>query len=613
MSQPPPGSTTDDHANHRRIEGQVLDNQAAGDDAFFVHRQSQRVRHPEKSSSPTYDLFQGSAFLSRYAILGDDFPGIDVAHRDGEPPLYNLSPLELQALHLYGAFELPGIALRQSLVDAFFDRCWSWSPVLEFEVTGAEQKSSLVIFQAVLMAGGVMRPRTCSPEMVSTFYRRAKALLDVQYEEDPLVHVAAAVILQWYTPTPVNDISTDVPRFWMTSALAIAHQLGLHREPSPNDPERHIRRRIWWSIYTCDCLSAAAEGRPRLINLEDCSVNPPNLEDFPPASHAAAALFVCYVEICGIVSDLCQVLARRGEISIVDRERVEARLKAYIQSFPDQLRLYNPGSHDSYRLFNFQAAQLHIHFLTTITILYRPRSLCYPAEENAPSYVAASLCCEIFEAIHLRELVPFLGTIFSWHILVVAVAQISWSRITGLREKCRAALDTVEKILESFVATRPAAANNLRNIRTIRRAVLNREVPVPTQLPTPTSSLQDHIDLDSDTEGRSGVTGSAIPELLRWYGPKVALHYESVVQTFRRHCALLGQRVAGKQHDEREFERPGGLGCKAHVPASDPHPDMGDSNLSVYDLDDHDPEELRNNPWMRELVEELELVYNVVM
>ncbi|CAF3599584.1 unnamed protein product [Fusarium graminearum] len=38
-----------------------------------------------------------------------------------------------------------------------------------------------------------------------------------------------------------------VPGFWMHIAVGLAHQLGLHKEPSQG-PHRGLRRRIWWTI-----------------------------------------------------------------------------------------------------------------------------------------------------------------------------------------------------------------------------------------------------------------------------------------------------------------------------------------------------------------------------
>ncbi|KAJ4154524.1 hypothetical protein NW754_001472 [Fusarium falciforme] len=493
---------------------------------FFVDRRCHELARPHTPSIHAPDMFRGSAFLSRFAILGDDFPGIDMEHKDEAMPLHSISPLELQTLQLHGAFELPNMALRQSLVDAFFEWCWAWSPVLDHAGMGVETKSSLVILQAVLLAGSVMRPKVCPVEMAGALYRRVKALIHARYEEYPLTYLAAIVLLQWHTPTPPKDVTTDLPRFWMTYALALAQQMGLHREPSQNDRDRNLRRRIWWSIYVCDCFSAAAEGRPRLINLEDCSVSPPTIHDFPRESEVTALVFV--------------------------------------------------------------------------------------------SFVAAGLCLEIFEAIHLRELTPYLATIFSWNILVAAVSQISWSRVTGLREQCNAALDSIENILSTFVSTRPAAANNLRNIRAIRRAVMNREVLVPTQMPTPVS--QDDADEASGATTATDTSGLSIPDVLQWYGPKMESHFQCIIQIFRRHCALLGGRVAGRLLEqnhavghENSQNQVVGNGDASQPTDGSLHLEMDDINALVDGANDPLPEDLRNDMWMRDLVEELEMVYDVVM
>ncbi|CAF3467517.1 unnamed protein product [Fusarium graminearum] len=91
-----------------------------------------------------------------------------------------------------------------------------------------------------------------------------------------------------------------VPGFWMHIAVGLAHQLGLHKEPSQG-PHRGLRRRIWWTIVTRDILISIGVGRPRMINLEDSDVSPPTAADFQEESEGAD-VFIANIHIVFFVT-----------------------------------------------------------------------------------------------------------------------------------------------------------------------------------------------------------------------------------------------------------------------------------------------------------------------
>jgi len=346
---------------------------------FVTHLRRQPKTITPRRSSSSGDPFYNSSYLSRSAILGEDFPDIDHSHAAGVVPGHTLSPTDIEVLRLYHAFDLPLPALRQSLIEAYTRKCWTWMPVVNISYLSgsfAAGGDSLLLLQAVLLVGSLMRPELCTKETSDEYYRRVKALINAGYERDPLKILAALCLIQWYTPTSPKDISTDTPRFWASYALGLAQQMGLHKASISRTADYDLRRRVWWTLRARDNLMAAAHGRPRMLDSADCTVESMDVNDFEDPTDLRALIFVFYTKLLEILGDLCQLLTREGKISSQERTRMAVRLKDYIHGLPDALRLNEPDG--AARPYNFELAQFHVPILITITILYRPRFDIFP-------------------------------------------------------------------------------------------------------------------------------------------------------------------------------------------------------------------------------------------
>ena len=122
--------------------------------------------------------------------------------------------VEIEILHQRGAFLLPPRALCDELVESFFKWVAPVVPVINksrFMRKYRDNKSppSLLLLQAILLAGS----RVCSNQQLMdangsttpaamTFYKRAKALYDANYEDDRVTIVQALVLMGWYWEGP---------------------------------------------------------------------------------------------------------------------------------------------------------------------------------------------------------------------------------------------------------------------------------------------------------------------------------------------------------------------------------------------------------------------------
>ena len=125
-----------------------------------------------------------------------------------------LDSLEVEILHQRGAFLLPPRALCDELVEAFFAWVAPVVPVINRTKFMAQYKDpqnppSFLLLQSVLLAGSRVCPNPQLMDMngsttaaAMTFYKRAKALFDANYEDDRVTIVQSLVLMAWYWEGP---------------------------------------------------------------------------------------------------------------------------------------------------------------------------------------------------------------------------------------------------------------------------------------------------------------------------------------------------------------------------------------------------------------------------
>lgn len=131
--------------------------------------------------------------------------------------LTDLDNIEIDILHQRGAFLLPPRVLCDELVESFFKWVFPVVPVINrsrFMARYRDTKNppSLLLLQAMLLAGS----RVCTnPQLMDangsttpaamTFYKRAKALFEANYEDDRVTIVQALVLMGWYWEGPEGE------------------------------------------------------------------------------------------------------------------------------------------------------------------------------------------------------------------------------------------------------------------------------------------------------------------------------------------------------------------------------------------------------------------------
>ena len=205
-----------------------------------------------------------------------------------------LDSVEMEILKLRGCFLLPSRELQLDLIESYFEHVHPLMPVINrtefmYKFNDPEDSPSLMLLQAVMLCGCrvLKNPQLFDSNglkllALMTFFGRAKALYEANYESDPVCIIQTLILigLFWEGPEDVTKNSY----YWTKVAIALAQGFGFQRDVSRLEKQtasdKKIWRRIWWCLFEKDRNVAIAFGRPATIDLNDCDVPMLTEDDF---------------------------------------------------------------------------------------------------------------------------------------------------------------------------------------------------------------------------------------------------------------------------------------------------------------------------------------------
>ncbi len=398
--------------------------------------------------------------------------------------LTELDQIEIDILHQRGAFLLPPRSLCDELIDVYFRWVHPIVPVINrtrFMRAYRDSKNppSLLLLQAVLLAGS----RVCTnPQLMDangsttpaalTFYKRAKALYDANYEDDRMTIVQSLLLMGWYWEGP-EDVTKNV-FYWSRVATIVAQGSGMHRSVEASQlskSDKRLWKRIWWTLFTRDRSVAVALGRPVHINLADSDVEmlieddfiedePDQPSEYPP-DPIHVQFFLQYIKLCEIMglvlSQQYSVASKTRGKSPIDLTHSDMTLADWLQNCP-KIVYWDVNEH------HFWAALLHSNYYTTLCLLHRAHmppsaSRAMIDESGYPSrniaFQAAAMITSIIENLvahdELRYCPAFVVySLFSaliMHVYQMRSPVASIQKVTKERiQTCMAALKDVSRV-----------------------------------------------------------------------------------------------------------------------------------------------------------------------
>lgn len=167
-----------------------------------------------------------------------------------------------------------------------------------------------------------------------------------------------------------------------------------------------------------------------MINPDDCNVLEPTLADFPPSRQFDAEIFIHWVKLCGIIGRVRNHLARRTEITAFPEHLIQ-ELKFWVSSLPPHMQLPIQGQRTVY--FNANIHQLHIPYLTTVTLLYLSEAQSSLPRPYNCAVLASTCIARIFEDYTARGSMRFLQGISGWAISVAILALLHARKVPKLK------------------------------------------------------------------------------------------------------------------------------------------------------------------------------------
>jgi len=325
--------------------------------------------------------------------------------------------------------------LRQSFVETYFEYCYTWCPVLDADMLTYEMRTSPMLANAVSLAASNIRPPLVGHEGSATYYERARTLFYNDEETDGLTALKALSLFYWWAPRAPSIAHRHSSWWWTSVIIRHAQQMNIHREPtdgSMTELTMSLRRRIWWTAFARERLTALCQSKPCIIDEDDCTIGEVRLSDFPAdaTSQRKGLIFMHWVRLCAIMGRIAKRLLQSDKDDALGDLRQE--LMEWAMSLPAEIRLQIGSARTV--MFDRDVHQLHLPYLTTIIILHLKRSPHDLPQALPPAILAASCVSRLLRDILTRGNARFLMAITCWYTGVAMIPLLQATRIKQFKE-----------------------------------------------------------------------------------------------------------------------------------------------------------------------------------
>lgn len=178
-------------------------------------------------------------------------------------------------------------------------------------------------------------------------------------------------------------------QYYKGIAVGLSHRLGLHQSQkrfSFGALTIETRKKVFWTLYTLDCFSAAILGLPKILKDDDIHAEYPSDTDDEyvtekgfqpslPGEHtrisSALALFRAS-RILGKVLDKIYPAAASHELSLQQMAALESELNDWSDNLPQHLKLTFKQDKPSTDVTGSRSPLLSLAYYYTRTLIYRP-------------------------------------------------------------------------------------------------------------------------------------------------------------------------------------------------------------------------------------------------
>ncbi|KAF4555238.1 MFS-type transporter-like protein 51 [Elsinoe fawcettii] len=429
--------------------------------AQAVHSTSQAVTFTPQPAAQTTSTLPDTPIS---ASIGE---GVGQSHQDdvdtGYLQIFNQeNQLEADIQDMQANFEYrpdsydpQHLELSQTFAETYWDECYCWAPVLDMKSIGGEMTKSPLLANAVAIVGSHVKPPLVQHEGPAMYYDKARKIFYNDEESDTLTALKSLCLFYWWAPRSTATIHRHSSWWWTSVIIRHAQQMGIHREPAVGHPLRHrldlsLRRRIWWTVFARERLTALCQSKPCIIDPIDCNISEPQLSDFPddPVSQKKGLIFIHWVRLCGIIGGMAKTLFRTGDGAHLSRFEIYRSLVDWVQRLPAELSLQIGTSNTAQ--FDKHVHQLHLPYLTAIIILHLRREAQDLPQALPPAMLAASCIARILHDILLRGNARYLMPITCWYTGVAFIPLLQATRVPNLAKEAEYGISILFSAVEQL-------------------------------------------------------------------------------------------------------------------------------------------------------------------
>ncbi|KAI1355255.1 fungal-specific transcription factor domain-containing protein [Xylaria sp. FL0043] len=218
-------------------------------------------------------------------------------------------------------------------------------------------------------------------------------------------------------------IRADYKRLQHYKAIAVglSHRLGLHQSQkrfSFGALTIETRKKVFWTLYTLDCFSAAILGLPKLLKDEDIHAEYPSDTDDEyvtekgfqptlPGEHTRISSALALFRLSRILAHVLEKIypaATSHELSLQQMSSLDAELRAWDDALPTHLKLNFVQDKPSTDITGSRSPILALAYYYVRTLIYRPAIGSSLGAKAAPALLAtADSSKHIIQIVQLLE------------------------------------------------------------------------------------------------------------------------------------------------------------------------------------------------------------------
>lgn len=310
----------------------------------------------------------------------------DSQDNDSQQHPSHVPPQEIEFLTAKGAFDFPEKEQWGSFMDVFLERVFPIYPIFNRnELVQQYRDNTLppILIHSICFLVATFCPlvllhragHSSRREARFSYYQKAKALFDAQYELNKLVILQTVIMMSFWGGGP-NTYWNFYG--WLSSGVTIAETLGLHRSMATTKMkpvDKSLLRRMWWVLVIRDAFCTSLVGRPFRIDIDQCDTEMLTLDDFvhdaahpnflTDSSHQSFAQYQIHMSKLSLI--LGEIVQARfyPRKPLYDRSELHSKLIQWREQLPVKLS-WSESSEDVSNIFSTTLAVCYHHNMILI-------------------------------------------------------------------------------------------------------------------------------------------------------------------------------------------------------------------------------------------------------